>query len=312
MEPVSRASIYALRLGWRKADDKYWHYAYKRPEVGIGLEYLDIHNDEEIGNPWSAYTFIEAGLIDRKRFRLALTVDFGLSYFWRPYNTQTNDKNLALGSVLNYHVGLGFRSNIFLTENISAVLATILNHHSNGAVTKPNLGINMASVEVGLKYNWKKRTIERNWTDTTRQIRPYTEFSIFSGTRNIVPDGSYQGFVGLHTNRMYPISGLFAFGGGAELLYDSAAFQGLAAASVGDRLSVAGYLSAIVFIQRVSLSMDFGRYMYRKEGDRDISHNYQRMSLRYQLTDRLFLAAKVRAFELRKADLLEFHIGIRI
>ena len=312
MEPVSRASIYALRLGWRQTDDKYWHYAYKRPEIGIGLEYLDIDNDGEIGNPWSAYTFIEAGLIDKKRFRLALSVDFGLSYFWKPYNTQTNDKNLALGSVLNYHVGLGFRSYVFLTENISVVLAAILNHHSNGAVTKPNLGINMASAEVGVKYNWQKRTIKREWTDTTRQIRPYTEFSIFSGVRNIDPDGEYYSFLGLHTNRMYAISGMFAVGGGAELMFDSGTFIGSTEASVVDGVSIAGYLSTIVFIERVSLSIDIGRYMYRKEGDREISDYYQRMSLRYQLTDRVFLAAKVRAFELRKADLLEFHVGYRI
>ncbi len=310
--PIDRANIYAIRIGKRLSADKYWHYAYKYPEVGIGIEYLNIHNSGETGKPLSIYTFIEAGLVDRDRFRLSLSTDFGLAYFWKPFNTTSNPNNVAIGSQLNYHVGLGLRANYFLTENIAVLVATMLNHHSNGAVTKPNLGMNMASVEVGLKYYLQKRQKRKQWTDTLRRLRAYSDLSLFTGSRNIDIDGQYYMFYGIHANRMWPIWGKFAFGSGVELLYDEATFVDVIEKSLVDQTSIAAYVSAMVIIDKVSLSMDIGRYLYRKEEDRDISNAYQRLSLRYQLTDHLFLAAKVRAFELRKADLLEFHIGWRL
>lgn len=308
--PVKEAQIYALRIGKRLCEDKYWHYGYNYPEVGFGIEYLDIANDSEIGNPVSAYMYVEAGLVDRKSWRLTLATDFGLSYGWKPYNTLTNVNNVALGSRLNYHVGLGFRSTIYLHQRLALLVAPMLNHHSNGAVTKPNLGVNMVSIELGLKYWPTTRQRRTEWTTKKRSIGPYSDLSFFMGTRNVEIDGPYYQFYGLHVNRVFPLSSLFAYGVGTEVIYDRASFAGGASVRETRRLSSAVYAMAGVHLDRLSLSLDIGRYLYRADGDRlPTSQYYQRMSLRYRVTDTWFLTAKVRAFELRKADLLEFHIG---
>ena len=312
-QPIKAANIYALRVGTRLAKDNFWHKAFGYPEVGLGLEYLNIHNDGEIGNPLSLYAFVEAGLVDMRKFRLSLNIDFGASYFWKPFNSTTNLNNITLGSSLNYHVGLGLRANFYLTENISLLISPILNHHSNGAVTKPNLGINMGSLEVGLKYYLTERARRTQWTDSVRHFKPHTEISFFTGSRNVDPDGPYHQFYGIHVNRMYHLASRFIYGAGLEFLYDEASFAGRTNKGFDDRFSVAFYVSGAVVLDRVSLSMDFGRYMIRQDNDRiPVSQYYQRMSLRFRLNDELFMALKVRAFELRKADLLEVHFGLRI
>jgi|GEM_PF-5120346 len=308
--PIKSARIYALRVGQRLSQDKYWHHAYGNPEVGFGLEYLDIANDGEIGNPISTYMYVEAGLVDRKKIRITLTTDFGLSYGWKPYNTASNPNNVALGSRLNYHVGLGFRGSIYLSPNLAILVAPMLNHHSNGAVTKPNLGVNMVSLELGLKYWLQMRTWRKDKTATSRSMKAYSDISVFSGTRNVDIDGPYYQFYGLHANRVYGMTGRFMYGAGGEFIYDKASFADQQDVAVTDRISAAVYVMSAVHLDRLSLSLDIGRYIYRAAGDRiPTSQYYQRMSMRYRLTDKVFLAAKVRAFELRKADLLEFHVG---
>lgn len=311
--PVDMAQIYALRLGKRLDDDRYWHSAYMHPEVGVGFEFLDIGNDPETGDPLSAYMYLESGLIDCKRFRLSFATDLGLSYFWKPYNAQTNVNNVSLGSRLNYHAGIGLRGEVFLTENIALLLATTFNHHSNGAITKPNLGVNMASAELGLKCYLKPRVKRTSWSDTIRRKNVYSDLSIYMGTRNVDIDGPYYQFYGLHINRVWPVSSKFGFGTGLELMYDQASFAEQERFDALDRSSVALYAAAHVRVDKLSLSLDIGRYIHRKDGDRiPVSQYYQRLSLRYQLTVLLFASVKVRAFELRKADLLEFHIGIKL
>ena len=83
--------------------------------------------------------------------------------------------------------------------------------------------------------------------------------------------------------------------------------------SFSEKYSNAVYASGALIVNRITLTLDIGHYLWRNDGDRlPESHIYQRLGISYRIYDDLFIGLKVRAFELRKADLLEVHIGYRI
>lgn len=315
-KPIVDANIFAIRFGMIKKENKYLERLYNGPEFGIGIEFLDIHNDSEIGDPFSGYMFMEAGLINNPKFRLTLATDFGISMGWKPYNAFTNPKNLALGSRTNYHIGMGLRSYMKIYKNWSILLATTLNHHSNGAVTKPNLGINMVSAEVGVKLSIGKS--EENSITTIEEINysynnSRSRLSLFSGIRNLEKDGPYYTFYGLQINKTWPLSKKLSLGIGVESLYDLGVFTERDNTSFAEKYSNALYVISAISINRIEFGLEIGHYVWRNKGDRlPDTHIFQRLGISYKIYNDLFIGLKVRAFELRKADLLELHVGYQL
>lgn len=312
--PINRGKIYALRFGKLHKEDIFWQQAYGKPSVGVGLEYFDVARDKELGDGLSLYAFMEAGLLNSKYFRLTFGVDFGLSYWTTHYDAEDNPNDVTLGTPINYHIGMGVKSYANVSQHIAISTALYLNHHSNGAVSKPNLGVNAASVELGLAYTFFDKKDTTIYKDRhTRTIRPYSEISLFSGVRNHVPDGTYYPFYGLHINRNWLFSGTLGMGLGAEFMHDQGYFiKRWQKENITSRNSVSVYAAFVAHVERLRVSIDFGYYIWQPQYRHPISNFYQRLSLKYQFTDRFFIGSKIRAFQMRKADLLELHVGIVI
>lgn len=308
LAPIDRGQIIAFRWGQIFNRDNYWHQAYGKPTLGFGLEYFDIHNDEDIGNPFSVYGYWEPGLLYTTKSRLALTVDFGISFLWNEYNPSTNTDNISIGTDLNYFGGFGVKYYHKLHRDIHLHTAIHLNHHSNGAMVKPNLGVNLISAELGISVRPSNDLSTISYEPPT--LKKWTfETAIYVGTRNHFPEGPQHSFYGTSLSAVRRFTPRLSAGAGLEYLYDSGQHEPWQYDNVSPRKSLSLYIFGRLHYRALSILLEAGHYTLEWNGTHPRTRDYQRLGLRYDITSSVFAAMKVRAFALRKADLLEFHVG---
>ncbi|NPA43771.1 MAG: acyloxyacyl hydrolase, partial [Chlorobi bacterium] len=145
--PAGGAAVYfPLRGNWRKA------YGY--PSAGLGAIWMDLR-EPVLGRVGGIYAFMEfyAGP-GHGRWRGVFLLGEGVAAVSRPYDKETNPKNVVFGSrwVHAFRAGAALRyrspeSHAFWEGGIT------LFHFSNGAWKTPNAGLNLPGLYVA--GGWK-------------------------------------------------------------------------------------------------------------------------------------------------------------
>ncbi|RYG55801.1 hypothetical protein EON66_04415, partial [archaeon] len=131
------------------------HGWYKYPKVGLALIYYDYHNPV-LGQSYAATVYLSKAFLRTRRQDLSFRLGTGLAWFTNPFDLQTNRKNIIVSSSLNATMQLRLEYDYALTPHLGVLLGVALNHYSNGATTKPNFGINLPSVVLGLNYHQQR------------------------------------------------------------------------------------------------------------------------------------------------------------
>lgn len=155
----SRGVAFAAAL--QTSGEKYWHHAFNFPSVGVELFINDLGNPSQMGVGSSAIFFIQLPLNKSEQFRQYLKPGIGLGHLSRIYHPETNSKNFAVGSKLNGAVLLEYGCEIKLADRFKIIPGIRLTHFSNAAFQKPNLGYNIPSLFVGLKWQATQRETNR-------------------------------------------------------------------------------------------------------------------------------------------------------
>jgi len=141
-------SFYHSTMGKKK-----WQQLYHYPKVGISALAINLGNEKEIGMGYGVFPFIEIPLNQRKvNWRLKL--GYGLGYIEKPFDRKTNYKEIAIGSHINAIVHANMMWSFKIVEVLSTSAGISLIHFSNASFSKPNLGINVASLNAGISYNF--------------------------------------------------------------------------------------------------------------------------------------------------------------
>lgn len=144
--------------GWKEMDE-----AYKNIIWGTGLTYFNLGNPQLNGHVIAWHIHIESAL--NKNFNSPFTIRFGsgIGYLTKPYNLYNNKKNKAIGSNLNGNMQVMFKKYFELNQQLSLVCGIGVTHYSNGNFRRPNLGINMAHLDLGIlkKIQIKNETPQR-------------------------------------------------------------------------------------------------------------------------------------------------------
>ncbi|MBO2012063.1 acyloxyacyl hydrolase [Siccationidurans soli] len=129
-----------------------WHEWYKYPKVGLALTYYDFHNPI-LGYVFAASPYISKTFSRGPKHDFSFRLGAGLAYLTNPYNQETNHKNTIASSALNATLQMRFEYDYALTPHLGLLAGIGLNHYSNGATTKPNFGVNLPSLVLGLNYH---------------------------------------------------------------------------------------------------------------------------------------------------------------
>jgi len=148
-----------VKLGWADYSSSPYAFICKHPEVGIGFQFdglagVKAANGPGMGNIYSLYGYIDRPLFAVGGFSLGYSGEFGLGFmFNKRYNPVTNPWNVLISMPVNAHISLGVQAQYAISSRFDVGLGFFFNHHSNGAVTFPNYGLN--SYEIAMRVGMK-------------------------------------------------------------------------------------------------------------------------------------------------------------
>ena len=317
MTHLIKGHIYGAELNYifRTDGSKSWHQLYKYPEIGFCLVHMYLANPVELGNLDGAYPYLNFRLNNSKRsWKLNLRMGVGLGYLTKPFDRTTNHKNNAIGSHLNGFVNMRLNWAFRLSNSWRLETGFGLTHASSGAIKTPNLGLNVASANLGIGYvfgnkelQYKKDTMapEKKWTSMIVAVAGVKELE--------TPGGKKYTAYGIQYNLYRTLNHKNKLGGGIEVAYNNASKEVYESDSIYDYkfsdIIQGGIKVSYSFnVHRLSLPVDFGYYLYKKQ-----SYNgnfFHRVGLRYMVTDHII--ANVTLFShWAKADYFEWGVGYK-
>ena len=331
-EKIPISNIYTLSLRYERQTDgsRSWHQLYDYPSYGLGLYIAGFNVRNQLGYPISLYGFMSSYIFDKEKWDLKAEFSLGLCFNWQHFTPQT-PLNDAMGGAVSCYVDAGLTAYRSIGKNFEIGFGAYLSHFSNGAMKKPNKGINTIAPKLTLKYKpygefeYAKSPLppfEKGIDDLT---------TLFFGSHNVLTilapnqvnkpfqDKSYLVF-GLDKRFLKRFTPKHSFGLGFGLGYNQ--YIGTTyyihdrelvfrEANLMEKFNLSAYLSYEYRIHRLMLFVEPGYYIYRSIYD-NTPNFFQRIGLRYQFNPHFFASLGLRAANFSVAQYIEWGIGVRI
>ena len=152
-------TTFESRLGWTDESRSAFADICKHPEIGVGfqldaLQSIQAANGPGMGNIYSVYGYFDRPILVLGGFSFGYSGEFGLGFMFRNrYDPVVNPWNVVISSPVNAHISMGVQAQYDITPRYNAGIGFFFNHHSNGAVSFPNYGLNTfeLALRVGMK-----------------------------------------------------------------------------------------------------------------------------------------------------------------
>lgn len=317
---VSHPTGFELNLQRQTTGTAPWHAWYRYPKVGLALVYYDYHNPR-LGQSYAASAYLSKSIWRTARQELNFRLGTGLGYFTTSYGRYNNPDNNMLGSRLNATIQTRLEYDVAVTEHLGLLLGFGFNHYSNGATTKPNRGINLPSIVVGVNYYQQRAfqtqpealaaepaDIGRFFVNlsTSYARKQLNEVDQWNGRHYSVFSATVA--VGRRLNRK------------SNLLLGLEGFQDQSlrteqrdTAQAGRRLpdirKAGVYLGHELLFGRLAFVSHLGVYIYNPYKSNPFY--YERLGLKYHFTERVFGDIDLKVHR-AAADALEFRVGVKL
>ena len=310
---------FEINIGKKTDNSKFWHHLYKQPEYGFGYKYCDFKNPNILGNAHSIISFIKIPMVRGKNIRLNYGAAAGFSWLNKSFDPDENYYHLAIGSHSNIILNLNMEIKIKLLKKLDLIQKLGVVHYSNGAVTKPNLGINIFSWHTGFSYNFDKPE-SKNFKIPQPDIINRNKFELVysAGLKDISPQVKNRYITMSFCADYFRRPGYkYKFGIGADLFYNRALHKEAEINAIFNEYQVPEYsefeilqpglhISYARIFHNTTFLIQLGYYLHtvwKKDGN-----IYSRFGLRYKFSDR-FVANLTLKTHFAKADYPEFGIG---
>ncbi|NOX46150.1 MAG: acyloxyacyl hydrolase [Chlorobi bacterium] len=331
-DTVDDFQSFALKITKQTTGKKLWQQLYNYPEYGLGLYLADFYNPEEIGFPIAVHGYFTAPFFRGERLMLNYEFGLGMAFNWKNYSP-SNPYNKAIGAKYTVYLDLGLKLEYRIYKQLSMDLGFSLTHFSNGNLKEPNYGLNTIAPKIGAKYNFNPEHLHF----IEQEIRKYKKHNewyvaVFGGLKNILYDSlnidasekfegeSYSVF-GISTIFNRQISYKSKVGIGLDIAYDGSLNAQVAVdkgeldvhyAPFIENILVSAFPSYELEINRVSLIFQPSFYIYRKDTKNQSPAFYQRIGLKYNFYENLYMGINLRAYHFSVSDFIEWNIGYRI
>ena len=330
-KPISEYRAGSLQLSVQTNGDKLWEQLYNFPRYGFGLYKPFFPDAPYLGNPVAIYGTMGFALKRWESISFNFDIGLGLAFNWKSY---LEDKyNLAMGASESAIFSTTFSFEKRLVNGLRFYAGAGFVHFSNGSLKVPNLGINIFTPKLGMGYNFTKPEREYKY-QVVPEYKKNSEiyFSAFTGWRNILYYGSdvdtltqrkgvYYSCYGISAAYNYQVSHKSKFGFGVMADYLGYVNSSISSgngklvshpASFSDGFEISIYPSYELVMNRASLVLQPGFYIYRANYPERTPFNYQRIGLKYHITNDISMGMYMRAHYWSIADFIEWTIGYRI
>ncbi len=304
---------YNINIGYQTNGEKNWHLDWRNPEYGLGFYYADLGNPEVLGNSKAAYFYFNTPLLWNNFISTNFYVGLGTAYLSKCFDNKTNNVNIAIGSHLNIYANVNLRTQI-KTNKIIYYTDFGITHYSNGGTVKPNLGINVPALSLGIKY--KTHNIEKV-SKMFRSFKPYNDIQIVQAfsvrgsslSYSLVPKPVivFTADFGRYIERRLRLAA------GIDIIYDGAAEYKLKAKNIEnytktDYISAGLHCGASVLIGDFQFAFQQVIMLYQNYG---FYKHWQRYGFRYILAKKYIIGATL-STHFFQALFIEPGLGIRL
>ncbi len=294
-----------------KAD---WHSYSGFPDVGVTLLHMRL-SYAELGEAYGAIPYLSLLDIKRGKFTFEASGGMGLAYLNNPWNRTENRKNEMIGSHLNLAVTLQTNISYAITKRWLLMGGLAFTHFSNAGTQKPNLGVNIPSSFVGIRFSGQETPeySEQQKITLVEQRRELillasgfvNQFDVLNTPRLALTTALEAGFYSnSRRSRLHTSFDLF-YNKELEDFYKAEQI----AFTTGDlyQVGLSGGYSRI--IGNLSVYLGMGVYVFAHE--LPSLSIYNRIGLRYNVAERWFINGTVKT-HLFVADYFELGLGYRI
>jgi hypothetical protein len=280
----------------------------RQPLWGLGLFHGNTGSRQYIGSMSGAYTFVQFPLLSAASFSSSLRIGGGLGWVQKPYDKNTNYKNVLIGSHLNGYMHLLWQAEYRLSGPLFLNAGLSFSHLSNGTATLPNLGLNIPAISLGLRYQLPRPLLPAGPVPAARaqgksQIGIYTTVALkqypwIGSKRYLLRGWSFR--------RSNVVGGGLSVFRNRSLEVDPASF--VPAKRRGHQLQAGAYVSWEHTVGRVSLPLQLGTYVYNKDENPPL---FQQIGLRYRISPR-WRGQVLLKTHMGKADFIHAGIGYQL
>ena len=331
-EKIKAYQALSVKLSLQTIGKKSWEQLYYYPQYGVGLYVADFYNPEEIGVPLAVYEFFNAPFKRWDKLTFNYEIGFGAAFNWKAYNPVTNQYNVAIGAGESFLIDAGLYLEYLLTKRLEFAAGFSMTHFSNGALRKPNFGINTFAPKVSLKYNFFDKPVFAR--QAIQKYIPENEWliSAYGGIKNVIFDSVSLPVLEKYEGLYFPVFGISGafnrqvshkskIGFGATLSYNGtvnaqAAVENNELDAVdgkfNDKILLSIYPSYELVIHKASLIIQPAFYIYRKKLINQSPVFHQRIGLKYHITDHIFIGITLVDYKFHVSDFIEWNLGYRI
>ncbi len=333
--PINRFSVISFNIGIQTTGDAEWQQLHNMPSYGLGIAATNINNHSEIGRPISIFGFYHGVIKHWKKSALRYHTELGLAYGWKPYDIQNNPYNIAIGSKLTARISFGLDYEMQIGKHYLCGIGANLTHFSNGAIRKPNKGVNFVAPFVRFSYLF----------NNNREIKPLIPILIKRQAHEVqlsVGYGRKQEFQSLWrhpelSSAMYEMQSFNMFtlkvgymrqycqkgkwGVGISMYFDEWIGSDITIDEEGhvhkdlsqrqNKPIVGYYIGHEFLINRIAIVSDLGYNFYTKHVSADYKNDinvFERLGLKYYLPFNAFIGVNVFANRV-KANIVEWNMG---
>jgi hypothetical protein len=146
-------TMYELNVVKPTIGNRMWHHENNFPDLGLSFNVIDFKNPKELGYSFSIAPFAEIPLNKKQKVsRLIFRLSWGLAYFNKKFDVETNHKNIAIGSHFNSYVQFKWFWQLQLNDKIRLEPGFSFTHASNAKMKTPNLGLNVGSINLAINF----------------------------------------------------------------------------------------------------------------------------------------------------------------
>lgn len=329
-------STFDVRLGWRDFSASPFASICRHPEMGVGFQLdnlagIKAANGPGMGNIYSLYGYIDRPLLVFGGFSFGYSGEFGLGFMFRNrYDPVANPWNVIISTPVNAHISLGVQAQYAISPRYDAGIGFFFNHHSNGAITFPNYGLNAfeLALRLGMRAPRSEEDLHREREDDGFKRGFQFGVQVSSGImsneanywRSIEEEGIWVNDryfkYSFEVNALYRYCRTHATGLGFDLFLTPFCDKIAEHDGRGETYQPVSYGFSILHelsYRHFSTMVGLGRYLYHNDGLARNKILYQMVTVKYyfpQMAD-FYTGVILKAHKFKAAESIQFCVGKR-
>jgi hypothetical protein len=299
---------FRIYLAHQTSGKKLWHRYYNYPEVGIGVYFSPLTYSEELGHAVSVFAYFDRPLGNNgwKTFRIRF--GFGPGYLSSKFDAKTNNQNIAIGTHWNIFLLFELQKEFRLSKNLDLRAGLGIAHFSNTSIQLPNLGLNLPSVQLALKYKIGRQDInDEEIPEPIYKVWTH-EITASVGRRQSEIINAKAHVLNLRYLAIYSLTFKSALAASADLFLNKAEEFKYEYQYIDDSFQAGIAAGYVLNLEQFQFMLQWGAYLYNKNPD--FAWYYHRVGFKWIASEHLLLNVSLRT-EWARARNLEFGLGWR-